>query len=187
MRTINYTEKGRVIELTSNELVTILMTQNIGTFCWIHMETKVRMNKTGNPYYDQIKKITKGNILLGNSYQTRVQNETENPDFVPEKNKVGEHISKCVLHNDKTGKDYLQYEWFENVVPKSEYEFNGDSIEKMLFQSFMGEYRPNKYGVNFQSVTIENIKECHVHGNQYIVVNPMVEIGVDGVTTQREV
>lgn len=187
MRTINYTEKGRVIELTTNELTQILMTQNVGTFCWIHMETKVRMRKTDNPYFDQIKKITKGNILLGNNYKDRVIKETGNTDFVPEECKVGEHISKCVLYNEKTGKHYLQYEWFEEVTPKSEYDFHGDPIEKQFFQSFMSEYRPNKYGTNFQSVTIENIKECHVHGNQYIVVNPMVEVGVGEVTIPTQI
>lgn len=178
MRTIGQTEKGRVIELTTNELTQILMTQNIGTFCFLHMETKVRMKKTNNPYFDRVKKITKGNILIGNSYEKRVQNETENSEFKSEKCNVGEHISKCVLHNDNTGKDYLQYEWFEGVIPKSEYIFEGDPIEKMMFQSYMNTYTPNKYGVNFQSVTIENIKECHVHGNHYIVVNPTVEVEV---------
>jgi len=187
MRTIDYTDRGKVIELTTSELTTVLMGKEKGTFCYLEYHTKVRMNKTGNPYYDQVIKITKGNILMGNDYQTRVINETNDVNFTPEKCKVGEHISKCVLHNDNTGKNYLQYEWFEKVLPKSEYKFGGNPIEKGMFESFMSTYTPNKYGVNFQSVTIENIKECHIDGNQYRVVNPPIEIMVGNVVGQVEV
>ena len=187
MRTIELTTKGQVIELTTSELTQVLMEQERGTFCWLHFETKPKMNKTNNPYFNQVIKITKGNILMGNSYQTRVQNETGNTNFVSQECKVGSHISKCVLHNDNTGKDYLQYEWFENVLPKSEYKYNGNPIEKQLFQDFMGTYTPNKNGVNFQSVTIDNIKECHFNGNEYRVVNPQVEIGVGNGVEQVKV
>jgi hypothetical protein len=187
MRTIELTNKGQIIELTTSELTSILMEQERGTFCWLHFETKPKMNKRNNPYFDQVIKITKGNILMGNSYQTRVQNETGNPNFVSQECKVGGHISKCVLHNDNTNKDYLQYEWFEEVIPKSEYKYNGNPIEKQLFQDFMGTYTPNKNGVNFQSVTIGNIKECHLNGNEYRVVNPQVEIEVGNGVVQVEV
>ena len=175
------------MEITLNEMLNVLNTINKPTFVHIVMETPVRMNKTGNPYFNQVIKITKGNILMGNSYQTRVQNETGNTNFVSQECKVGSHISKCVLHNDNTGKDYLQYEWFENVLPKSEYKYNGNPIEKQLFQDFMGTYTPNKNGVNFQSVTIDNIKECHFNGNEYRVVNPQVEIGVGNGVEQVKV
>ena len=178
MRTIGQTTKGQIIELTTSELTEILKLQNRGTFCWMWFETLPKMRKTDNPYFNKIVKITKGNILMGNDYKTRVITETNDVNFVPEKCNVGEHISKCVLHNDNTGKDYLQYEWFEEVVPKSEYRFEGNPIEKRMFESFMGTYTPNKNGVNFQSVTISNIKECHFNGNEYRVVNPPVEVGV---------
>ena len=189
MRTIDFTNNGQVIELTTNELTEIFKIKERGTWCYLITETKVRMNKTGNPYFDQVIKTSHLNILLGNSYQTRVITKTGDVDFEPEENKVGGHVSKCVLHNDKTGKDYLQYENFDyskipnypkNLIPpKPEYKFNGDVIEKILFESYMTKYTPNKYGVIFQSVTMDNIKECHLDGNRYIVVNPTVrtEIG----------
>lgn len=164
-------EKIRV-SVTSTELTNVLMNVERGTFGYLHFETKVRMNKTGNPYFDRITKVTKGNIYLGGNYEQRVRNETGNTEFVPEKNNVGEHISKCVLHNDNTNKDYLQYEWFEEVLPKSKYLLENDEVEKSLFESFMTKYTPNKNGVNVQSVTISNIKECHIDGKEYIVVNP---------------
>jgi hypothetical protein len=157
------------VSVTKDELTEILKGQEKGTFGFIHMTTKVRMNKTGNPFFDKVIKVTKGNILLGNSYEKRVETETGIENFRPEENRVGEHVSKCVLHNEKTGKHYLQYEWFEKTLPKSEYVFDGDIIEKQLFESYMTKYTPNKYGVNFQSVTVDNIKEIHINKYQYVV------------------
>jgi hypothetical protein len=158
-----------IVSVTTDELTEILKGQDKGTFGFIHMETKVRMNKTNNPFFDQITKVTKGNILLGNNYEKRVETETGIENFKPEECRVGEHVSKCVLHNEKTGKDYLQYEWFEETLPKSHYIFDGDVVEKQLFESYMMKYTPNKYGVNFQSVTINNIKEIHLNKVQYII------------------
>lgn len=197
MRTIGFTDKGQVIELTTNELTEILKGKDKGTWSFLITETKVRMNKTGNPYFNQVTKKSFLNILLGNSYQTRVINKTGDTDFEPEENKVGHHVSKCVLHNENTGKDYLQYENFnyksipnypKNLIPSEpEYNFNGDPIEKRLFESYMSKFTPNKYGIIFQSVTIDNIKECHLDGNRYIVVNPVVRTGVENVTIPTEV
>ena len=164
------TEKIRM-NVTTEQLLCILMVQEKGTFAFLHMETKPKMNKTNNPYFDRVTKVTKGNILLGVDYKTRVGNETENPDFKPEENKVGDKVTKCIRHNEKYNRFYLDYEWFNEVRPKSEYVFNGDPIEKEMFESFMSQYTPNKYGVNFQSVTVTNIKEIHMNGTIYTVNN----------------
>ena len=129
------------------------------------------MRKTDNPFFGHIKKVTNGNILIGGDQQKWVQNTQENPDFVPEKNNVGEHIGegKCILYNENTGRHYLQYEWFEEVQPKSEYIFKGDPIEKQLFSDYMNSYTPNKYEVNIQSVMMNNIKEITFNHVRYVV------------------
>ena len=164
------TEKIRM-NVTTTELLTILMGQEKGTFAHLVTNTKVRMNKTNNPYLDKVTKVTRMNVLLGVNYETRVQNNTENPDFVPEKNNVGDKVTKCVRYNEKYNRFYLDYEWFNQVKPQSEYVFSGDPIEKAMFESFMVKSSPNKYGVNFQSVTVDNIKECHINNYVYEVVN----------------
>jgi len=179
------------IELTTSELTEILMTKEKGTWCYLETETNVRMNKTGNPFHNQIKKTSFLNVLLGNDYKGRVVKKTGNVDFEPEKNRVGEHISKCVLFNENTRKHYLQYENFDyksipnypkNLIPPDPiFRYNGDEIDRELFRSFLIKSSPNKYGINFLSVTIENIKECHLDGNHYIVVNPMNEVEVGEV------
>lgn len=165
-----------IIEVTVSELIQVLMTLVVGQFCHIVMCTDVKMNKGGrsgvplNPFFGRVKKLTKGSILVGNSYQKRVGNETENPDFVPEKNNNGEHISTVLVHSENTGNTKLQYEWFEQVQPKSEFILDGENpIEKELFKSYMSTYTPNKYGVNFQNVCVQNIKEITINHNKYVV------------------
>lgn len=172
--TMKTTEKIRV-NVTTEELLSILMLQEKGTFPFLHMETKPKMNKRGNPYFDRVTKVTKGNILLGVDYSKRVQNNTENPEFKPEMNNVGDKVTKCIRHNEKFDRYYLDYEWFNEVKPKSEFICEGNPIEKQLFESYMGTFTPNKYGVNFQSVTVTNIKEIHINKVEYVVVNDNVE------------
>jgi hypothetical protein len=172
MRTIERTPELVTIEVNTNELVSILKGQMRGTFANFEIHTIPSMNKTNNPFYNRVTKVTKGNILIGGDYQKRVSNETNNPNFVPEKCNVGEHIGdgNCVIHNEKLGRDYLQYEWFEEVLPKSEFFFEGNPIEKQLFVDYMTKKTFNKYGVNIQSVKIENIKKITMNHTRYIVV-----------------
>lgn len=201
MRTIGFTDKGQRIELTTNELVDLLKTQERGTFFWMRTETKPKMNVKDNPYtvevvkvspkgrttishVENIVKVTEGCYLMGNNYRDRVEKENELDEYIPNPCKVGEHISKCVLHNDNTGKDYLQYEVYVGDKPNSQYFFNGDIIEKKLFESYLVVSKPNPLGVTFPSVTISNIKEIRFGGNQYVVVNPTVETPTEqGVNT----
>ena len=161
--------------ITVSEMVEILKLQKRGTFSNFIINTIPEMRKTDNPYFGQVIKVTEGNILLGGSYKTRVVNETNDVDFVPEKNKVGGHIGdgQCILENTRLGKFYLQYEWFEEVKPKSHYLFNGNPIEKRMFESFMGTYVPNKYGVNILSVNVNNIKEISFNHVRYILNTPI--------------
>lgn len=185
MRTIEQNDKYEVIGLSQSELTEVLKGIEKGTFGYFEIRTNVRMNKTGNPYHDQVTKITKGNVYIGGKvdeddemvshYQKRVINKTGNEDFTPEQNKVGEHIEgTCVIFNERLNRYYLQYEWFNEVKPKSTFEFEGNEIEKQMFQDFMRPYTPNKYGVNIQSVMIQNIKEIHLNHVHYVVENEVL-------------
>lgn len=186
MRTIEQLGTHEVIGLSTDELTEILKNVSRGTFAYFEINTIPSMNKTGNPYYNKVTKITKGNILIGgkveedekSNYQKRVIKNTGNEDFVPEKNNVGNHVEgSCVLFNERLNRSYLQYEWFEEVLPKATYEFEGNPIEKQMFRDFMRAYTPNKYGVNVQSVKMENIKEIHFSHVHYVVEN---EVEVEG-------
>lgn len=165
------TEKIRM-NVTTSELTSILMTKERNSFSYLITETIVRMNKTNNPYYGEVKKISKIRPSIGVDYKKRVEKEMGIENFVPQPCKVGEHVSKSVLFNENTGKNYLQYEYFPEIKTDVEYKHNGNPIDKQLFESFMVKSSPNKYGVNLVSVTIDNIKEIHIDGYEYIVVNP---------------
>jgi hypothetical protein len=162
----------KVVKVTTVELLNILKKIEFGTLSDLHIQTKVKMNKTNNPYFDKIIKKSNGVVFLGGNYQTRVINETGNENFTPEKNNVGDHTSPCVLHNEKLNKDYLMYETFRQRKMKSKFFFEGDPIEKRFFESFMGSFTPNKYGVQVQSVTISNIEEITIRRKRYVVENP---------------
>ena len=186
MRTIERTEKFEVVGLSTDELIQICMNIEKGTFGYFEIHTIVSMNKTGNPFYNLVKKITKGKILIGGkvneddltNYEKRVIKNTGDEDFKSQKNNVGNHIEGSpVLYNEKLDRYYLQYEWFEEVLPKSEFEFEGNPIEKQMFRDYMRSYTPNKYGVNVQSVKFENLKRLHINHIQYVVEN---EVEVEG-------
>ena len=187
MRTINeFNGHFEVVGLSTDELLQICMNLPKGTWGHFEIHTIPSMNKTGNPFYNLVKKITKGNILIGGKvdedektpYQKRVIKKTGNVDFVPEKNNVGNHVEGTpVLYNEKLDRYYLQYEWFEEVLPKATYEFEGNPIEKQMFRDYMRSYTPNKYGVNVQSVKFENIKRLHLDHVQYMVEN---EVMIEG-------
>jgi len=177
MRTINqFNGDFEEVGLTTTELTEILKNVLRGTFANFEIHTIPTMNKKGNPYFNQVTKITKGNILIGGDYQKRVIKETENEDFVPERNNVGEHIGEgsCVIHNERLDRYYLQYEWFEQVLPKATYEFEGNSIEKQIFSDYMRKWTGNKYSVNIQSVKITNIVQINFNHVHYIVENEVM-------------
>lgn len=162
-----------VVNITVKEMIEILKLQMRGTFSNFHIETEPKMSKTDNPYFGQIVKITKGNILLGCSHQDRMRKETGDDSFVSGENKVGNHIGEgmCVLYNENTGRHYLQYEWFEQVRPKSEYRFNGNPIEKQLFQSYMGTFVPRE--VLTQSVNMNNIVTLTLNHTKYVLTDKL--------------
>ena len=182
------TKELTILEVTTLQLVQILMTVVRGTFSNIWFETRPKMKKgrllksgewkDKNPYYDYIKdrssitKITKGNILIGGDYEKRMKKELNDPNFVSGENKVGDHVGDgmCILFNENTGKHYLQYEWFQEVTPKSTYLLDeNDPIEKSQFESYMGTFTPRE--VLIQSVTVDNIKEMTFNKTKYVVVN----------------
>lgn len=170
------TKELTILQVTTLQLVQILMTVVRGTFSNIWFETKPKMNKGGrehsNPYFGRITKVTKGNILIGGDYEKRMKKELNDPNFVSGENNVGDHVGDgmCILFNENTRKYYLQYEWFQEVTPKSNYLLDeNDPIEKVMFESYMGTFTPRE--VLIQSVTVDNIKEITFNKTKYVVVN----------------
>jgi hypothetical protein len=164
--------------INKTELLNILLGVEKSTFGGLVTKSKVRMNKTNNPYYDKVFKVSKCNYLLGNDYGTRVDTNLEKegfePNFVPMENKVGNHVSKCVLFNEKTQSHYLMVERFDEIKPKVEYVFEGNQIDKMLFNDYMVKVsntsrQEQERKVNVLSFKLDSIKELSLGGKHYVV------------------
>jgi hypothetical protein len=173
-------------KISQKELIEILNTIENPTFTHIVSETIVRMNKgktkegnkEENPYHNKVTKLRKGRFLIGSEYEKRVQgNDTKEGGegtFKSQESKVGVHISKCVLFNEKYNKYYLSHERFPEVKPKSEFIFEGNTIDKILFDKWISdsnnyENQPQERKVEWTTLTIENIKEISLEGTKYII------------------
>ena len=170
--------KKETKKITQQELLTLLMNVEKPTFTNIVSEVFPKMNKTGNPYFGKVVKKSKGNYFIGGSYEemvkTRMEKEGMEPTFESKECSVGEHISKCVQYNDNTKKHYLQYFTFPTSKPSSTFEFEGNEIDKQLFESFMvkkseNSRQPQDNKHTPQSLTITNIKEISLSGVHYEV------------------
>ena len=165
--------------ITKKELVTLLMSIVNPTFINMMTVTTVRMNKTGNPYFGKVIKRSSSNYLMGNDYEKRVQSNEKKeglePDFEVEEMTGKRHISKVVCIDTKTESiHYLMVERFDEIKPTVEYKFEGNPIEKQLFESYMVKVSESKKQVQERKVMvitpkIENIKEISFEGNKYIV------------------
>jgi len=170
--------KKETKKITQQELLTLLMNVEKPTFTNVVSEVIPKMNKTGNPYFGKVVKKSKGNYFIGGSYEdmvnVRMEKEGMEPTFESKECSVGTHISKCVQYNENTKKHYLQYFTFETSKPKSTFEFEGNEIDKQLFESFMVKKseksrQPQDNKHQPQSLTISNIKEISLGGVHYEV------------------
>jgi hypothetical protein len=167
------------MSITKNELITLLSTIDKPTFTNVVMETIVRMNKTNNPYYEKVIKRSKCNYSLGVNYESRVNNnevkEGLEGNFETEKPSGKTHISKCLLVKDTDlSVHYVMLERFDEIKPINEYIFEGNEIEKVLFESYMtkvyeSQKQEQERKVMVITPKIENIKEISLNGVHYLI------------------
>ena len=165
--------------INQQELLELLMKVERSTFIHLVTETPVKMNKTGNPFFEKVIKKNSGNFLIGNGYQDRVRTnegkEGLEGTFESVENTQGEHLTKCVLFNEKLNTYYLQYEYFLESNPKTEYVFEGNVIDKTLFESYLIKKSTTSRQVQerktfFQSYKLTNIKKMTLNGEKYEIV-----------------
>jgi len=172
--------------ITHQELISILNEIENPTFVNIVSTTNVKMNKEKtkegnkevNPYYNKVVKLRKGNFLIGSDYEKRVQKndklEGGEGNFQSQESNVGTHISKCVLFNERLNKYYLSHEKFPQVKPTNEFFFEGNTIDKMIFDKWLSDNQsyqnqPQEKKVEWTTLTIENIREISLNGTHYII------------------
>jgi hypothetical protein len=166
--------------ITKNELIELLSSVEKSTFVNLVTETKVRMNKKDNPYFDRVTKKSVGNFLMGNDYEKRVvTNEIKEGlegTFEVEEMKGKTHISKVVCVDTKTGeKHYLCVERFDEIKPKVEFSFEGNTIEKMMFESYLvkvseSQKQQQERKVKWLTYGLDSIREISFNKEKYQIV-----------------
>lgn len=170
--------KRETMKITHEELLRILKNVKRPTFTNIVSETKTKMNKTGNPYFDKVVKKSKGNYFIGGEYEdmvnTRMGKEGMEQNFESKECSVGQKVEDtiCLQYNDNTKKHYLQYFIFPTSKPKSTFEFEGNEIDKQIFESYLVKKsetsrQPQENKHKPQSLTTTNIKEITLEGVHY--------------------
>lgn len=172
-------EKNEMI-IKRKDFVKVMDNVESSTIIYLKRKTKVKMNKKGNPYHDQVYKVSEGMGIIGNEYQKRIETELgkegKEKDFKVGRNKVGYHINKVITRNDDHNREYFMYEWFGEKPPKTEYLFEGNPIDKMLFDSWLiksnGYYtQPTERKVQVLQVGLDNVEYVTYNKTKYILVD----------------
>lgn len=171
----------QTITISRGDMITLLKEVERPTFVHLVTNTNVRMNKTDNPYFEQVRKVLKSNFYIGSEYEKRVNvgrgKEGKETDFVSSPLSGKEHITKCVLTDTKTRtKFYLMCEWFKRSYPKIDYVHNGNSIDRQIFQSFEVKRKESeKQGlenkVNIVTYGMDSIVEIRMNRTRYILTD----------------
>ena len=167
-----------IIKVTENEMLQILLSVDKPTFTNIKSRTIPKMRKTNNPYFEKVFKVSQGNYFIGGSYEDmvnkRMEQEGIEPTFESKECSVGSHVSKCVQHNERLNRHYVQYFTFETSNIKSTFEFEGNPIEKQLFESYIGQKsetsrQPQEKKHDPKSLGLSSILEMSLNGNRYVI------------------
>ena len=145
---------------------------------------KKNPNMVENPYFDKIFTYSERyKIVIGfDDYEDLVNKRRKNEglptDFVQQENWFERVENSRVLVTDKSTKSkfYLRYQYQKDSITNMEYRFEGNSIDKKLFESYMKEKTNyENQGVentlNFQVCNLENILELTFNGTTYKVTH----------------
>jgi len=157
---------NQVNRIGQEELVNILTQVEKGEFVHIESITPVKMNKKGNPYYNQVVKVSSKNVRCLPDYEKRVQNKTENPEFESKPNWF-EHISPCVVQHPTTQEKYFMYETFEGQSVRNEFIHNGEVINKEVLTPYLPTYQDRD--IQVFTINIKNITKLSYKGEKYEV------------------
>jgi len=154
-------------KISKDQLTTLLMEVTKGEFVNIETTTIVKMNKKGNPYYNQVFKTSNKNVRCLPDYEKRVQKKTDNSEFVSRPNWFT-HDTDCVVSkNSDPSQKYFMYETFENQSVRNTYIHNGNEINRNVFVDWLTTYQDRD--VQVFTINIDNIKKVSMKGQRYEV------------------
>ena len=165
--------------ITTKELVEMFLNCKGASPITIFTYTKVRMNKTGNPYHDKIFKLSEVNGFCGFNYESSVNRqlnrEGKEANFVAEQRKWGKRINSYVVENK--GQYYISIKVEHTKQPIYFYENQGrkQPIEKKNFEQFIPEVKQNtnqgtEKEIIYRDYLVDNIQRIHYNNDCYQIV-----------------
>lgn len=189
----------QVVKLSVRDLVEVLKNVENPTFVSMVSDTPVKMNQyldywlidangkktknpnpTKNPYYELgVRNISrKYKIITGFDYENAVngrrEKEGKEADFQAKENWF-EFVSKGLVTDKKTHeKFYFRYQYLNDSILETEYKYDGNAIDKMMFEAYMqsrSDYANQELDnpLQFQVCQLDNIRELTMNGTQYII------------------
>ena len=172
------------MRITENELVEILRGVEFPTMTSIVSNTELDLYKRNNPYFGVRKFSQKYKLLTGFDYDKSVDRRQKNEgvdqiDTDPNGHGVWfDIVSKGLVTDKKThSKYYFRYQYQDDSTIKSDYVFNGDPIERVMFTQFEKEKKDNYQNqglenpLKFQVCKIENIDTMSINGEHYEIIH----------------
>ena len=154
-------------KISKDQLTTLLMEVTKGEFVNIETVTLVTMNKTNNPYFEKVFKVSNKNVRCLPDYEKRVQKKTDNSEFVSRPNWFTHETDCVVSKNSDPSQKYFMYETFENKSMRNTYIHNGNEIQKEVFTPFLPTYQERD--IQVFTIHIDNIKKVSLKGQRYEV------------------
>ena len=156
---------------------------------------KVEMNKyldfrtsgksNPNPYYDQVLIEQRlSNIQTGFDYLKQLTGKYKTEGITPIENEDKKEIwfnqvSKCLVVSKKHPNNfYFRYQDHESSYLETKYIFEGNSIEKVMFEQFVRETKTDysKYQnglentLNFKVMSLDHIKRIKILKQEYTII-----------------
>ena len=190
-------KKNEKMEITKNELKEVL--SGIDTFVpnvGLTSLKKVKMNKyldykisgksNPNPYLDKIlveQRIS--NIQTGFDYEGQLGRKYDKEGIIPIENEDKKEIwfnqvSKClVVSKSNPNSFYFRYQDHDSSYLDTKYIFEGNSIEKVMFNQFMVDTKTDysKYQnglentLNFKVMSLDHIKRIKILKQEYTIID----------------
>jgi len=151
---------------------------------------KCKEDGTINPYYGGIYKISHKTYRPVLDYKSRVDNNRKKEDvqgvFTPQNITLfgKEKVSGCIYKDTETGeKRYIMVEWFDEVNhKKNTYEFQGQPIEKVLFEKWVSDSEKKHHSQGVENdvlvltIDLNNILEVSIDGKVHQVIHELPQV-----------
>lgn len=155
--------------LSFSELVNELQSTKGCQFINLVSMTTPKMNKTNNPYYGRIQKVSTAQMQFGYDYERAVNNrlikEGKEPNFTTEKLPYGKWLFKNKVIEHK-GTFYIRTYSVKNSFPKVQYLLDGvevskdmlDDIKRYIKEDTSSSSKQDYFGLEDNQVKPKNYK-----------------------------